>query len=326
MSTPKLRVALLGCGAIGLGFHLPAITRSANCELVAVCDKDADWANTIAHRFDGVQSVSDYAALVELVDAVVIATPNSHHFPAASYFLSHGKHVLCEKPVTTELADAERLFAISRETGARLMVGQSRRFEGQALALRRLVDTGCLGEIVSIGGSLGGPIKGWAARSNFRLSRAESGGGALIDSGVHLIDMAVWLVGSRAERCAYWQSTPDGWEVEGDAEVRLVFANGARVVLTASYLHEMPCKLLVRGTHGWAEMYLNAPILRFSSSSAVATRRDGEQRIVPASTESSLAQIDHFGWCVQHSAPFLVQEEQVLESLRIIGLCYGGSE
>ena len=319
----RLRVGVIGCGAISTLYQLPALRRCARLDLVAVADVDGAWAAKVARRFGAAESHADYRALVGRVDAVLVATPNTTHADIACDLLGHGIHVLCEKPMATSRADVDRMFAAAQRGGARLMAAHCLRFNPNLAFLKRAIDAGWLGTIRSMSGAIGGPYDAGAQRTDFRRQRRLSGGGVLIDLGIHLIDLMVWLAGEAPLEVAYESSAGEGWEVERNAEVALRFGGGGSASLTASFSRFMDSALVVRGESGWARAPLYTPTrLTFFSSRARPCRRDGAQELVLPDASMYDSQIDHFCRAVQSGEGFLVRPDEVRASIGVVESCY----
>src|SRR5207248_5055105 len=146
--------------------------------------------------YGGERGFADLESLLALpeLDAVSICTPDYLHEPMVRAALAAGKHVLCEKPLAATLEQGERLAAAARQSDRVCMIGFSRRFREDSRAVKALVDNGDLGSIYhSRAGWLrrrfNPSVRGWF------LSKERSGGGPLIDLGVHQIDLALWYMG-----------------------------------------------------------------------------------------------------------------------------------
>ncbi len=192
----------LRCGAIGIGgiwrfAHASALTANPDVEVVALCDIDrkkaqayADEHGNIAHVFE------DYRDLLKLdLDFVDICTPNVWHSTMAVDALKKGLHVFCEKPDAVSVAEAKKMQSAAEKSGKTLMVMRNNRFRWDARYLHRYITEGHMGEIYT--GRCGWiRRRGIPGRGGWFTTKALSGGGPLIDLGVHIIDMTMWLMGS----------------------------------------------------------------------------------------------------------------------------------
>ncbi|MCB9726960.1 MAG: Gfo/Idh/MocA family oxidoreductase [Deltaproteobacteria bacterium] len=189
----RIRCAIAGYGYIA-NAHAKAIAACPDTELVAIVGRDESKRRAFAAQYGAAHAVADSAELAALdgVDAVVIALPNSLHAPVAIEQMQAGRHVLVEKPMAMNAAQAREMAAVARATGRRLLVGHQWRFDREARWLRAHVDAGDLGEVVKTKGY--GIHVNWGP-SGWFVDPALAGGGALVDMGVHAIDTVRYLLG-----------------------------------------------------------------------------------------------------------------------------------
>jgi len=321
----KLRVGVVGCGAVVTLHHLPAFARARHVELVALADRDLAWARTVAQKVGVQECYDDYAKLVGRVDAVLLATPNTSHVAIGSRLLEAGLHVLCEKPMATTCADVDAMFAAAERGGARLMAAQSTRFNANVTMLKQLLAAGWLGQLETITASLGSAYDVAERRTEFRRDAGLAGGGVLMDLGIHLIDTAVWLAG-RPSAVHYDAAYAPGWTLETDADVVLEFAAGGRGTFAVSYTHACDPTLTVRGSDGWASASLYVPSqLSVFSERARICRRGGMQRLTLDDRASYERQLDHFAEAILLDRPFVVQPHETRAGIEIVERCYGAS-
>lgn len=251
-SRPPVRVAVLGTGKIAQVVHLPILHRMRGVELAAVVDADRDKARTIAGRF-GVEApkTQDDVWRDDSIRAVVICTPSHLHEQHVVEALQAGKYVLCEKPLGLTAEGVERILAQEGAEG-RLQVAMNQRFRPDAAALRTFVAGGELGDVFYL--KAGWLNRGMArARRSWR-QRREQGGGALMDLGVQMLDLALWLLGyPEAERITAHTHRASGAEVEDSAALMLRLA-GDRLIgleVTSNLLAERDRQFLhLMGTEG----------------------------------------------------------------------------
>jgi predicted dehydrogenase len=191
MNASRLKVGLIGYGYAGKTFHAPLISAVPDLELAAVCSSDAakvhaDWPAVTVHATPAELIARDD------IDLVVIATPNGTHHPLARDALLAGRHVVVDKPFTVALADARELVALAHAQRRVLSVFHNRRWDGDFLTLRRLVDDGALGRVVEMS-SRHDRFRP-EVRQRWRES-AGPGAGLWFDLGPHLIDQALQLFG-----------------------------------------------------------------------------------------------------------------------------------
>ena len=200
-TTEKIRVAIVGTGYIA-HYHARAAHETAGAELVAVAGTSLEKARGFAEKHQCARAYDHVDALAadDEIDAVVLATPNRLHLPHGRQLMEAGKHLLVDKPMATDAASGEQMKAVARAQDRRLLVGHQWRFDREALYLKAAIDRGDLGTIVKVK-SYGihanwGP-SGWFTR------KADAGGGALIDMGVHAIDTVRFLLGDPEPASVY---------------------------------------------------------------------------------------------------------------------------
>ena len=318
-----LRFGIVGCGGIVTMHALPALKRCPKVQVVAVTDLDARWAARVARRFAVPESFSDYQALIGRADAVLVATPNATHADIACRLLEHGVHVLCEKPAATSVDEVDRMYTAAERGHARLMIAHTFRFSPNLAFLTHIVANEWLGEIRSITAGIGNPYEAGAQRTDFRRDRALSGGGVLIDLGIHLIDLAIWLLESAPESVRYLGTSAAGWKVESDAEILLRFPGDARVTLSASFTQALENEIVVRGADGWARAPLYDPsALIVCTSRARVCQRQGTQEVLLPDQSIYERQVSHFCSAVEGGREFVVGSPEIRAGIKVVEECY----
>lgn len=163
----RLRVGVLGCGPIAQAAHFESCTKAANADLYAICDVADDLRERMAAIHAPAKSFADYDAMLADpdVEAVIIATSDAFHVPAAIRALEAGKHVLCEKPVATSVEAVEELKKVVSANGKVLQVGHMKRFDAGLQAARAFIDDG-MGEMVA--------LKAWYCDSTHRYPMTDA--------------------------------------------------------------------------------------------------------------------------------------------------------
>jgi predicted dehydrogenase len=237
MTTGKVRVGVLGLGAIAQVVHLPVLSDIEDIELVAVCDADRAKAKAIAARF-GIPHVFQSDEEVfrsDEVDAIVICTPSHLHEPQAIAALEGGKHVLVEKPMALSADACARVVAAADRAGRVLLVAFNNRFGPDAVALKPFIEGGELGDVfLARGAWLNRKVR--VVRPTWRHRLATAGGGAMMDLGVQTLDLAMWLLGFPAVKsiCTHFHYS-EGMEVEDSAAIVARLVNGGGITLTVSW-------------------------------------------------------------------------------------------
>lgn len=286
----KLNVAIIGVGGISR-IHIPGWHASPYTELVAGCDLN----ETILTDWGKLHSVSKLTTKPEElfsdpdIDIIDICTPNRTHMPLAVAALQAGKHVICEKPLAVNPDEIRQMIIARDASGKMLMAAQHHRFRGVSLAMQAEIASGILGDVYH--------ARAWTLRragipTKPTFMRLDlSGGGAGLDMGVHILDMTLWLMGNpkpvtvsgiaRTELAkqegaiSLWGGNMSELEVEEFAAAFVRFANGATLLLEASWMlhHPTPKEQLdemqmwLYGTKGGAhwpkgEIYDSNPITK----------------------------------------------------------------
>lgn len=184
----KIRLGILGCGAITQNAHLPAALRDPCVQVTALVDADLNRARLL-QRFIGpsCEVTERFSNVVGNVDAAIIAIPNHLHASTTIDALMAGVHVLCEKPLALTASDARACCEAATGKGLVLAVGMNRRFDDRQVLLRRVLEDELLGSLTGYDWQCGSPWE-WETASGFYFSRVQAGGGVLMDVGVHLLD------------------------------------------------------------------------------------------------------------------------------------------
>jgi predicted dehydrogenase len=280
MSTPApLRVAVLGVGSIAQVAHLPILARMRGVELAAVCDADHRKAQTLANRF-GVPRVHGSDEQLwedEEVDAVVICTPSHLHEAQSIASLEAGKYVLCEKPLALTAAGAARVLGTEGADG-RLAVAMNQRHRPDAAALKTFLSGRELGEVAYV-------RTGWLnrrvgrARKVWRYQRETAGGGALMDLGIQMLDLALWLLDyPEPVRITAHTHAEEGRDVEDAATLLLELADGVVVNL------EVTWNLLAERERQYLEVLGSAGSASISPLTVFKEMESGLANVTPAIT------------------------------------------
>ena len=198
MTDPRLGVAVIGCGRIG-SRRAATAARSPQSRLVMVADREPMRAKEVA-RSTGAATTSEWEEILERDDVhvVVVATTHDRLAPISIRALRAGKHVLCEKPMSVNTRQAEEVVAATRETGCHLTVGFNHRHHPAILRAHQLAQEGIIGTLLFIRCRYGhGGRPGY--EHEWRLNADVSGGGELVDQGIHAIDLFRWFLGDLTE-------------------------------------------------------------------------------------------------------------------------------
>ncbi|HOJ11889.1 MAG TPA: Gfo/Idh/MocA family oxidoreductase, partial [Clostridiales bacterium] len=187
----RLKVGIVGIGGIGKGVHLTGWSQNPNTEVIALCDIRLQRAQEAAEQYHIKHVFENYEDMLAMdeIDIIDICTPNYLHSKIAVKAMEKGKHVFCEKPDAISPEEALKMKEASEKSGKMLMVMRNNRFADFAQYLKKYIEDGNLGEIYA---AKCGWIRrrGIPGKGGWFTTKAQSGGGPLIDLGVHMIDLA----------------------------------------------------------------------------------------------------------------------------------------
>ena len=233
---PDVRVAIVGTGAIAQVAHLPVLSKMRGVNIVALCDIDRAKARALADRF---QVPDVYIDLEDLFsgsapDAIVISTPSLLHQPYVLEAVAAGVDVLCERPLALTSRGVQTILEAATLARRKVVVANNHRFRSDVQALDRFLRGGELGTLT---GFRAGAYTQHGTVSGWRLNRAESGGGALFDLGLSLVDLALWLADyAQPQRVWAHVNRPRGQNsVEEAALLTLECANGMTCTFDLSW-------------------------------------------------------------------------------------------
>lgn len=189
----NINVGIIGAGNIST-FHTEAYMKLNNVTIIAVCDINEERANKYARKYNIPQVFTSYNEMLKLpnLDAVSVTTWNNAHAEITIAALKAGKNVLCEKPLAMNATQAEEMVEVAKKSGKLLMVGFVRRFEENVNYLKSAIENGELGKIYY---AKTGYIRKWGNPGGWFSDKKRSGGGPVIDLGVHVIDLIRYVTG-----------------------------------------------------------------------------------------------------------------------------------
>lgn len=323
-------------GVIGLGWpgheQLKGLRTCKNAEVAAVCDLDAQRVEEMAATYEIPRKYADYKDLLRDgdIDAVSVCLPNFLHKPITVAALKAGKHVICEKPPALNAREAQAMAKAAEAAGKHLMYALVLRFQNSSRLVRQFVDSGELGEIYFAKAGYvrrrGIPV----GKGGWFVDKSRSGGGALIDIGVHALDRAWWLMGSPkpvavsgATFSKFAHTIPKGikYDVDDAAFGIIKFENGAALILEATWALNLKggSYLEIAGTKGGAQL---TPL-------TIYTERDGvPMDVTPAVQENNAfeAETHHFIECILQNKEPISSAQQGVELMKMLDGIYKSGE
>ncbi len=191
----KIKVGVVGAGTISQIVHLPVLNSMEEVEISAICDMDGAKASAVAQKFGitGVYEQIENMIKKEEMDVVHICTTSLYHFPMSYLALNSGLHVFVEKPIALESRDALKLAELAKKQKKEITVGMQHRFRDDVSVLKDFIKNDELGEVFYI---KAGWLKKWSRQmvADWQTKKEYSGGGVLIDLGIQLLDLSLFLL------------------------------------------------------------------------------------------------------------------------------------
>lgn len=343
----KLKIAVIGCGNIAMS-HLTAYKSNPNVEIYALCDLNEEILADRAQKFDVSRTFTDYREMLALpeIDAVSVCTWNAAHAECAIAALKAGKHVLCEKPMAMNAEQAREMKAAADESGKLLMIGFVRRFGNDAYILRDMIENDQFGEIYYAKATYlrrhGNP-GGWFG------DKARSGGGPLIDLGVHVIDLTRYLLGNPKPVSVYGATFQklldrpdvkdkrpyiaasakegDACDVEDLASAMIRYDNGTVVTVEASF------SLNIKKPVGRIDLFGTKAGAKLEPELEMYTDLNGYMADVTFDSPTSLSfeglfenEINHFVDCIRLGIPCISPAEDGVDMMDILDAIYKSAQ
>jgi D-xylose 1-dehydrogenase (NADP+, D-xylono-1,5-lactone-forming) len=311
-----LRWGVLGPGLVATRAVMPAIQTSGTGRIVAVASRDPARAAAVAADFAVARAYSDYAALLAdpTVEAVYLALPNHLHRPWTVAAARAGKHVLCEKPLALNAAEAAEMASACQAAGCLLMEAAMYRFHPRLRRLKALVADRALGEPRLLHAAFTFPL---TAEENYRL-RPEMGGGALLDVGLYCVSAARWLAGQEplAVHAAAEAWPPHG--VERQLAGLLEFAGGLYATIQCSFGAAEHQVLEVVGSSGVARAPRAFTAWRNEPAPLYWRGADGEERTETFEADPYALMVAHFAACVRGQASPAPDVREAVSTLAVL--------
>jgi predicted dehydrogenase len=231
----KVRIGVVGVGWVAQVIHLPILTKSAEADVIAVCDRDKARARLVADKFGIRKLYTDVKQMLdnEELHAVVVLTSTDAHKEITLTALAAGKDVLVEKPIARRFAEALAMAEAAKEAKRKLMVGMNHRFRPDTMILKSFIEGKELGKVFY---TKAGWLRKRSSDATWITQKEKSGGGVFLDLGIVILDMALWMMGfpdvKRVSACNFQHTTK---EVEDTAIVSLTTKNGTVLNIEVSW-------------------------------------------------------------------------------------------
>ncbi|MCL5674879.1 MAG: Gfo/Idh/MocA family oxidoreductase [Candidatus Omnitrophica bacterium] len=345
----KLKVGIIGAGGISQVAHIPNFQKIEETEVACICDINKEKLDAIADKFKIPGKFTRWEDVIkEQLDIVVIASPNVFHKEQAVQSMENGKHVLCEKPLALTGKEADEIIKTAKKTGKKFMGAFPQRFTSHAYVIKKMVEKGEFGNIYYAKASYlrrrGIPgLGGWFT------TKKLSGGGPLLDVGVHILDLVVYLMGCPEPETVMGttfnkfkdSATDGGWppsesrigdrmgktfDVEDLASGFVQFKNGGSLFIEASWAgnSETGLKISLFGTKSGAQYSSSdtPPLKIFSEMDGVLT----DISPVLANVDSYLEEAKHFVECIRKDKEPITSPKEIITVAKIIEALYKSAE
>ena len=339
----KIKIGLIGTGSIS-NEHINAYLKNPDVELYAFCDINEDIVKTMGEKYGITKTFTDMNEMLKLkeIDAVSVCTWNSAHAPCVIAALDAGKHVICEKPMATSAKDARSMKAAADKSGKLLMIGFVRRYGNDCELLKDFISNGYFGDLYYAKATYlrrKGSPGGWFG------DKSRSGGGPLIDLGVHVIDLVRYLMGNPKpvsiygatfqklfdrknvkDKVGYSPSSKtdnDIFDVEDLVTAMIRFDNGAVLSIESSF------SLNIKNDQGKIELFGTKAGAKLDPELELFTEVNGYMANVNLATNTALSfdglfakEIDHFVCCVKNGIPCKSPAQDGVDIMTIIDAIY----
>lgn len=235
----KVKIALVGIGGISQVVRIPSLKKLDDVELVALCDTDRSKVSFVADKFEVPRVYSDIQYLLKKeteLNGIIICTPNNLHYPMALACLDAGLNTMVEKPLALSAEQAQRMVDKAEKKKVHLVAGMNNRFRDDAVILKDFMDKNELGQPFYV---KSGWLKRWnrSKQKGWIIDKKIAGGGVMMDLGIQLIDLDLWLLGNPKIKQvkAYLYNLSNAGNVEDSGLVVIETENNVVVTVEVSW-------------------------------------------------------------------------------------------
>jgi predicted dehydrogenase len=318
----KIKLAIIGCGAISRVLHLPVVSTLDHVDLTVLVDKNSERAQTLAEQFNVPVVADDYTDVTGDFNTALVALPHYLHAPVAIDLLDRNIHVLTEKPMALTTADCRKMITAAESASRTLAVGLDCRFFKSSQLVRELISNGLIGPVKRFDFRVGN-IFSWSAASDFMFRKDKSGGGVLIDIGSHILDLMLWWLGDY-QSVTYYDDAMGG--VEADCEIHLQLASGAAGIVELSRTRQLRNSYIIEGELGILEIEtgFNPHIKLKTKQSDLTLNGFAEHKNFSDSTLNDVfaRQFKDFTEAVIHQREPFVSGRKAMDVVKLIEQCY----
>jgi predicted dehydrogenase len=326
-----IKLGIIGLGGIAQVVHLPILKQMSNVDVRVVCDLDKQKAGWVADRFGVPMFYRDPANVIERedLDAIMVLTPTHAHMALAIAALKAGKHVLVEKPIARNLREAKRMVSTARDANRILMIAMNHRFRPDATKLKKVIDAGDLGDVFKVRSGWLKKKSKWT-RSEWLTNPQISGGGVLMDLGIQMVDLCLWLLSKyQVKRIS---ATKHQLMIHAPVEdtISIYMTLEGNVLFSLEVSWAVPTKQTVAftyfyGTEGTATLN---PLTLTKITNAGPVEVKTRQNYTPSELyqKSFELELEHFFKSIGNDTPVLSSGEEALKVMEIIETIYRSAD
>lgn len=335
-----LKAGVIGCGAICQRRHAVEIDSNENCELHGAYDPVTERAELVVKKHGGkVYDSAEELINDDEIDFIVVCTPNKYHAKYTIAALEKGKHVLCEKPMATNLEEAAAMIKAAEENGVKLMIGQNQRLVPAHAMAREIIQEGKIGKVLTFATTFGHRgAENWSIDgkpSTWFFNKEEAVFGAMGDIGVHKADLIRYILGQEIVEVSAIITTIDkkyenGKNIDVDDNAVCILRTESGIVGTLAvswtYYGGEDNSTVIRGTKGALKLFTSpdSPIIIEYADKTVEKIDVGEIQTNEKQTDSGI--ISLFVKHIIEDTPVLISGEEGYKALEIIVKCVESSE
>ena len=318
---PSIRWGIIGNATIARKCVIPAIFNSANGRIQALASRNPEKAEALATKYNIPQLYSHYGSVIEdkQVDAVYVPLPNHLHKEWTIKALEAGKHVLCEKPLACNAAEAMEMAQVASKNGLHLMEALMYRFHPRSRVIHQMVSQGKIGALRLVHVSFCFHIEEEILKKKENARLKKKGGGALLDVGCYGVSVARWMMGENPESvqaAAHFNS--EGVDIHSAGVLQ--FRNKGLATFEASFISALQQTFSIVGETGSFELPHNSFIPWEKDATYVYRGRNeeiGKEEIIPGADEYRLM-IEHFSDVLIHGISPLVDIDDSIQNMRVL--------
>ena len=341
MRNKTLNWGVIGAGGIADRRTIPGMLETNNCKLTAVMEIDANKSKALADKYNAEFYCTTAEELISnpKVDAVYIASPINYHYDQIINAARAKKHILCEKPIALSCEKAEKAIEICKQNNVLAAAGFMMRYHSLHKTMKQIISNGEIGQIVSCRFQM----SCWFPfiEGNWRQQKALSGGGALIDMGIHCIDLAEYILGSEVEKVsAFCETKTFNYEIEDSSNIMLRNKKGAVIYIDNNYnvpddavgsrveIFGTKGSLIAEGTLGQTDTgTLRCVYAEEQGYNALQTRKISTTEIIEAENRNLYAEeLESFAESVIKNKEVNVPLSSALQAQKVLDAAYSASK